>query len=170
MGHKQCAYITNDIEYYGGDRLIWLFDIHLLLGELRPSQYDTFLELTERKGLGGVCLEGIEHASAHFESLVPEKVREELCRLKHRGVATRYLNASVAHQYYLNFLAIEGATNKVCFLTQLFFPSQKYMRNMYSQVKPNWLPWLYLRRAAIEIFKRIYRTLAAKRPVDVQEK
>lgn len=160
--HKQCPYFVGGIEYYGGDRLIWLFDIHLLLGELRHSQFDAFLELAERKGLGGVCLEGIEHARACFHSFVPEAVCEALSRLRRTGAASRYLSGSVTYQYYLNFLSVGGAGNKMSFLTQLVFPPEEYMRDLYSQVKPNWLPWLYLRRAMIEIFKRFYRTLAPR--------
>lgn len=169
-GHKQTPYFVNDVAYYSGDRLIWLFDIHLLLGELRRSQFDAFLELAERKGLGGVCLEGIEHARARFHGFVPEDVYQALLRLRRTGAASHYLSGSVTYQYYLNFMAVEGAGKKVGFLAQLLFPPEKYMRHMYSQVKPNWLPWLYLRRAAIEVFNRFYRTLSAKRPVDVPEK
>jgi len=168
--HRQCPYFVDGVEYYGGDRLIWLFDIHLLLGELQPSQYEAFLELAERKGLGGVCLEGIEDARARFHSLVPEKVWERLSRLKGTGVASRYLSGSVTYQYYLNFLGADGVGNKVRYLGQLLFPPQNHMRVAYSEVRPNWLPWLYLRRAIIEVFKRFQRTLAPKQPVGEREK
>ena len=167
--HKQCPYFVNGIEYYGGDRLIWLFDIHLLLGELRPSQYDAFLEVAVRKGLGGVCLEGIEHARACFHSFVPETGCEAFSHLRQTGAASRYLNGSVTYQYYLNFLSVTGAGNKSSFLAQLLFPPEEYMRYKYSEVKPNWLPWLYLRRAIVEIIKRFQRTLAPRQPVGEQE-
>lgn len=159
-GHKQCPYIVDYVVHYGGDRLIWLYDIHLLLGALTPSQYETFLELAERTGLAGICLEGIEQARACFHSVVPETVCEALAHLGPADAVSRYLNGSVMYQYYANFLAIEGAKNKRRYVMQLLFPPAAYMQQMYPQVKLNWLPWLYLRRAVIESFNRLGRTIA----------
>jgi len=167
---KQSPYFVNGKEYNSGARLIRLFDIHLLLGELRPAQHDAFLRLAMEKGLEGVCLEAIGQARAAFHSSVPKALCETRSGLRQTEVASRYLSGSVTYQYYLNFLAIEGIRNKASFLGQLFFPPEKYMRAMYSEVQPDWLPWLYLRRAIIEIFKRLLRTLAARRPVGKHEK
>jgi hypothetical protein len=161
-GHKQSPYFVGHNEHYGGDRLIWLYDIHLLLGKLTPSQWDSFCEIAEQKGLGGACREGIEQARACFHALIPESVCQALVHLSPAGAASRYLRGSVAYQYCANFLAVEGAENKLRFVPQLLFPPKKYMRQMYSQVKPNWLPWLYLRRAGIEILKRFRRTIAGE--------
>jgi hypothetical protein len=163
--HKQCPYFVDDVEHYGGDRLIWLHDIHLLLGEMQPRHCDEFLERAKRKGLEGVCLEGIELARACFNTLVPERVREGLSCLGQTGAASRYLSSSVMYQYYANLTAVEGAENKVRFLTQLLVPSERYMRCKYPDVKLNWLPWLYLRRVARGLFKRLHRTIKTKLPL-----
>ena len=166
---KQSPYFVEGKEYNSGARLIRLFDIHLLLGELRPAQHDAFLRLAMEKGLEEVCLEAIEHARASFHSFVPKSLCEARSRLRQTEVASRYLSGSATYQYYLNFLAVEGVGNKVSFLRQLFFPPEKYMRAMYSEVQPDWLPWLYLRRAIIEICNRLLRTLVARRPVGKHE-
>ncbi len=168
-GHKQCPYFVDHIEHYGGDRLIWLYDVHLLLGQLSPSQYEAFLKLAERTGLGGACLEGIEQACACFGRSVPETIRNALVDLGSAEPVSRYLGGSTMYQYYANFRAVEGARNKLRFLVQLLLPPEKYMRQMYSQVTPRWLPWLYVRRVTIEIFKRLHRTIAARRPVQKRE-
>lgn len=162
-GHRQCPYFVDDVEHYGGDRLIWLYDIHLILGELSSAQYEELVAIAERKGLGGVCLEGVEEARACFHTSVPEGVRSALARMGPAEAVSRYLDGSVMYQYYANFLAVDGAANKVRFLGQLLFPSEEYMRRTYPRVKPDWLPWLYARRTAIEIAKRIYRTLSRER-------
>ena len=160
--HRQCPYFVNGVEYYGGDRLIWLYDIHLLLGELQPCQFDEFLARAEHKGLGGVCLEGIDLARTRFNTVVAERVREGLSSPRKEGVASRYLSQSVTRQYFSNLVAVEGMGNKVRFVIQLLFPPEKYMRQRYSGVRPDWLPWLYLRRATIETFKRLHRTVRSK--------
>ena len=69
--HKQNPYYVDGMAYYSGDRLIWLYDIHLLLGVLTPAEIDYFIRLASIKGLRAVCLEGIERAQNSFHSSVP---------------------------------------------------------------------------------------------------
>jgi hypothetical protein len=158
-GHIQSPYFVGEVEHYGGDRLIWLYDIHLLLGELTPLQCGVFYEIAERKGLGGPCVDAIEQTRAYFHTSVPETMCNALIHLSPAGNASRYLSGSATYQYYANFLAVEGAGNKLRFVVEVLFPPKKYMRQMYAQVKPHWLPWLYFRRGVVEIFKRIRRTI-----------
>ena len=161
--HKEAPYFVNGIEYYGGDRLIWLYDVHLLLGKLTPSQCERFVEIAIQKGLVETCLEAVAQSCDYFNTTVPQALRQAVIRPLAAGTASRYLSGSAVYRYYANFIAIEGASNKIRYLFQLLFPPEEYMRRAYSKVKPNWLPWLYFRRAVIEIFKRIRRTCNTSR-------
>ncbi|MBG0791941.1 nucleotidyltransferase family protein [Methylocystis sp. H62] len=159
--HKQAPYFVNDVEYYGGDRLIWLYDIHLLMSKLTQFQQDRFVHMASEKGLREICSEAIEQSIACFHTSVPEQMRKALIEQGQGGKASRFLNGSVTYQYYANFMAVEGAGNKLSFLAGLLFPPAKYMRRVYYNVKPDFLAWLYLRRIGIEVFKRLRRSIAA---------
>lgn len=158
--HRQCPYFVDNVEYYGGDRLIWVYDIHLILREFNSNSYDEFTALANRKGLARICFEGLLEARNFFGATVPEKVFRALAVAGSGGTGSRYLNASVGKQYLLNFMSVDGAANKFRFVVQILLPPPGYMRRVYTSVKPRWLAWLYARRVFIEISKRLRRTVA----------
>jgi len=53
-------YYVNGEAYFSGNRLIWLYDVHLLAQALTAGQWEGFSDLAERKGLRAICLDGIE--------------------------------------------------------------------------------------------------------------
>lgn len=151
--HKQQPFYVDGVAHYGGDRLIWLYDIHLLLGRLSPTQHREFVELAERKGLRATCREGVKRALSLLPTAVPEESYRLLDRPGSPGPADRYLDASSSWQFRANFRAIPGLRNKLKFLAELGFPPESYMRWKYAGSGPGWLPWLYLRRARAGIWK-----------------
>jgi len=153
--HKQNPYYVDGIAYYSGDRLIWLYDIHLLLGSLLPAQYDEFVSLAVAKGLRTVCLEGIECARACFHTPVPSNVTEALAASTTREPIWRYLNGGQFLQMWMDFRAYGSVANQVRYLKILCLPPARYMRLKYPEAQLEWLPWLYLRRAVGGLMKRI---------------
>ncbi|VVM04626.1 hypothetical protein MAMC_00152 [Methylacidimicrobium cyclopophantes] len=153
--HKQAPYYVDDVSYYGGDRLIWLYDIDCLLGNLSLHQYWEFVELAERKGLRRTCQRSIERAISLFHAVVPEEAYRVLARQGSQKSADRYLEASSLYRFCADFRAIPGIPNKLRFLGELFFPPESYMRSKYAGRKRAWLPWLYLRRAGTGLRKKL---------------
>lgn len=153
-GHKQSAYYVNGIAHYSGDRMIWLYDIHLLATSLTKSQWQEFLNLAREKGLRATCLESLELARARFHTTYPQFVISELQKAIGRERASKYLNASRLQQHWLDLLAIDGLANQFRFIRELIFPPASYMRSLYPQAKRIWLPWLYLHRAFKSVIKR----------------
>ncbi|ESZ10227.1 nucleotidyltransferase family protein [Mesorhizobium sp. L48C026A00] len=145
--HKHSPYYVDDVAYYGGDRLIWFYDIQLLFSMLSPSQRDEFVGLAERKGLRATCLDGIEATRARFHTTIPEAVSGALSRPGPTETASSYLSGSRLYRKWRDFQAARGVRNKSGFLTQLLFPPAIHMRQKYRQANLSWLPWLYLRRA-----------------------
>jgi hypothetical protein len=153
--HKQNPYYVDGVAHYGGDRLIWLYDIHLLAKSLTSTQWDEFLQLAESKGLRAVCLEGFERARACFHTEYPEAVVVALARAGSAEPAARYLGGGRIRQQWMDFSAISGVGNKLRFLRESVFPSAAYMRHKYPDARPGWLPWLYLRRAFGGVAKKL---------------
>ena len=156
--HKQNPYYVDGVAHYGGDRLIWLYDIHLLAKSFTGAQWDEFLRLAESKGLRAVCLEGMERARACFRTEYPERVLAALARTGNAEPAALYLNGGRLRQQQMDFLAISGTRNKLRFLRESVFPPEAYMRHKYPDVRLGWLPWLYLRRAFGGVWKKLRPT------------
>lgn len=143
--HKTSPYYVNGVAYYSGDRLVWLYDIHLLAGTFTSEQWIEFVRMADDKGLCGTCLEGLERARLAFGTAVPEIVASLLARAGQGERVTRYFSGNALHRQWMDFLAIPGTGRKLRFVSQTLFPSPAYMRTRYPE--GGWLPWLYLRRA-----------------------
>lgn len=146
-GHKQAPYFVDGVAHYSGDRLIWLYDIHLLAQALGRQEWETFLQLAQQKGLRAVCLEGIEQTRACFASAVPQQVLDELGRPGTVEPAAEYLEARHLRRRWLDLCAHGGLGSKLRFVRELAFPPADYMHERFPDTRPNWLPWLYVLRA-----------------------
>jgi hypothetical protein len=154
-GHKQAPYFVDGVAYFSGDRLIWLYDIHLLAQALSAAQWDEFLTLAREKGLRAVCLEGIEHTRSRLATPVPPEVLAELARPGPPEPVAEYLNASHLRRRWLELWAHEGTAARLRFLRQLVFPPAAYMRARFAGARPGWLPWLYALRAFGGLRRRV---------------
>lgn len=155
--HEQAPYYCDGNARYGGDRLIWLYDIHLLAGGFSRQDWDDVIGRAREKGMLAVCLAGLERARARFHTIVPVPV---LTALRPRGrpeVLARYLRGGALRQRWLEWCAITGIGNKVGFLMESVFPPVSYMEQKYSQAPNQWLPWLYLRRVTGGVIRRLYQ-------------
>ena len=151
--HKHNPYTVDGISYYGGDRIIWYYDVHLLAQSFTDCQWQDFLDKALAKGLCAISREGLEHASARFGTRYPDFVRQALAKTGEPVAA--YLHAGWFHQSWIDFCSIPDFSNRVRFLRELGFPSQSYMRTKYADSPGAWLPWLYARRAAEGLMKRV---------------
>ena len=152
--HKQSAYYVDGVAYYDGDRLIWLYDIHLLLGRMSPSQLSEFVAQAMKKGLRAVCLEGVELAQGYFHTPVSDEIMLELRRSGPPETVARYLNGSHLLRRWMDFKALGNIYKQFQFLKEKFFPPVSYMRSMNPDATFLSLPWSYLHRVVRGLRKR----------------
>lgn len=152
--HKQSAYNVDGQAYYSGDRLIWLYDIHLLAGSLSKSQWQDFVRLAQEKTLSSVCLEGLDRARTCFSTVVPPGVLDELASHNTSQWASQYLNATRITQHWMDLRAVQGTPDRLRFLGELILPPKDYMRSMSAGAGSQPLAWLYTRRIINRLFRR----------------
>ena len=145
--HRQAPYVVDGVAHYGGDRLIWFYDIHLLAMSFLHPQWEELLALARRKGFRSVCLEGIEQTRLHLGTPVPPEVLEELRRKGPVEPTAAYLKAGHLRRRWLDLRAYEGVRERLRFARELAFPPAAYMRERFPRARLDWLPWLYVRRA-----------------------
>jgi len=155
--HKHNPYYTDGIAHYGGSRLIWLYDIHLLATVLTLKEWADVVRLAREKGLRGACLEGFEQTKRYFETRIPDFVLSALSEVCPAEQPAIYLNASVLRQQWMDFFAIDGLSRKVVFLKELIFPPEAYVRSKYAEAHDRSLAYLYARRAFGGATKRLWR-------------
>ena len=151
--HVNIEYYVEGVTYYGGNRLIWLYDIHLLAQSFTPFQWHDFAGSATEKGLCATSLDGIDRAAEHFFTRCPDDVRHSLS--KTGEPAAVYLDAGRLRQRWIDFLTINGTVERLRYARERVLPPAAYMRAKYARVSPGWLPWLYARRAAAGFIKRL---------------
>ena len=130
--HRHNPYIVDGVAYYGGDRLIWYYDVHLLAQSFTAHQWQDFIGQASAKGLCAISLEGLERAAACYNTQTPD-----LCpagpRQKQDEPVAAYLKAGRLRQSWIDFLSIPNFVNRLQFVRELVFPSKAYMRAKYRR-------------------------------------
>ena len=129
-----------------GDRLIWLYDIHLLLESMSPEERLDFAGLAADRGMRAVCRDGLLRAGRCFGTQLEEGV---LLALQNTGTAepSEACLRSGHMRYLLNELrALPGWRDRAQFLREHLFPPPRYMLAKYAVANRAWLPMLYLQR------------------------
>ncbi len=151
--HLQSPYYVNGVAYHSADRLIWLYDIHLLAGGFSDQDWRSLLTQARNKGLMEIVADGLGSAKQALNTAIAEGILPELARPHQPESPARYLGAPRRQQIVLNFAATPGVGPKARFLRELAFPDANHMRTQFAHVRPAWLPWLYSVRAASGIWK-----------------
>lgn len=144
--HRSVPYYVAN-EAYCGERLIWLYDIALLIRAFDAEGWRAFIDRAREIGLASVCRDALVAAKERLGADVPPQA---ICALHAPGGeerAARYLAAGLLRQRMMDFSA-RAAPQKLAYLRALAFPPRDYMRARYADAQLRWLPWLYARRAA----------------------
>ena len=155
--HKQNPYYVDGTAYYSGDRLVWIYDVHLLAAGFSRRDWDGLVRMAQEKGLCAVCMEGFNLSRTYFRTEIPDFVLAALKGHEKTETVARYFDSGAWGQQWMDFCAIPGVSGKLRFLAETLFPPADYMRKKYPQARPGWLVWLYIRRAVGGTFKRLSR-------------
>lgn len=155
--HKHNPYYVEGVVSYSGDRLIWLYDIHLLSCSFDHADWNEFVRQAAQKGLCHVCFDGLNRAHGAFDTSPPQGVLDALAQSGKDEVLARYFEGSEARQRWMDFVALPGLARKLGFIGETLFPPASYMRWKYPEAQASPLPWLYLKRAATGLVKRLQR-------------
>ena len=137
------------------ERLIWLYDIHLLAKMLSVSEWSYAADWAAANYLRSVCLNGLDAAKAVFRTPIPEGTKE---RLKEGAEKERYTPERLATHHSANmtdFLVLPWS-KRFHFLREHIFPDRDYVAKKYGISNRAALPFLYLKRA-LGGLRKLYR-------------
>jgi hypothetical protein len=151
--HLQNPYYVDGQAHRTANRLIWLYDIHLLAQQLDAQGWQAFFDAAAAKGLREVCVDGLREAHLRLRTACPADALAPTGASR-REAPARYLFGGAMRQQWMDFVALRGWQRRARFLRELFFPPASYMAAKYGGSHAP-LPWLYLRRAAGGFTKRM---------------
>jgi len=152
-GHANAPFYSDGRAYLGGDRLIWLQDIHLLVTRMSDAELTEFVALATAKQLKAICLDALCACIGRFATPVAPFVLAGLAHSGRTEPSARYLSGGRTRQMIGDFLALDGIAQRARWLKELAFPPADYMRGKYPDAANRWLPVLYARRGLDGLWK-----------------
>jgi len=158
VAHIHSPLYIDGIPRCDGDRLIWLYDIHLLLTQMSPDQIERFAALAIVKRIGAVCLDGTKRAARHFGTRVPAALIEAVSTTDLEEPSAGYLVPGRLRHLLTELRFLAGRRARIRFLNQLAFPDPDYVLKTYEVSSRLWLPLLYLHRGLRGLCRLVRQT------------
>ena len=128
------------------NRLIWLYDIHLLYSNLTSGDRDKLVRVAHDKDLSGIILEGLNASVATFATPVEKQLLDRLSGNSRNETASFNPHGRRIHFYLQDWFQNKGFCNKLRHLMEKLFPPASYVREKYQVKNRYLLPWYYLKR------------------------
>lgn len=163
-GHAHAPVYVDGVPHFGIDRLIWLYDIHLLVPRLTAPELEDFVNRARARRMTTICRDALARARERFATAIPPGVMDALDAL-HAGSrvepSARFLSGSRFRLMVDNAVAMRSWRERMAWLRQIALPSAAHMRRKYPDTASAWLPLLYLRRATAGVARLFKRDAAA---------
>ena len=145
--HITAPYFVGSRTYYGGDRLIWTYDIHVLASALSETEWRQLCALSAKYGAAAVCLDGLATARELLGTPIPDHVRTALGHAPRNEKASHYLIRSrQLGRAWQDLLAVPGVRAKLAYLKSRLLPSAGFVEAKYKHSAKRPLLHLYARR------------------------
>jgi Uncharacterised nucleotidyltransferase len=142
-------------------RLIWLYDIHLLAERASAACRAAVLELAASRRLRSVCAQGLHHARDRFATTIPPGWLEQLdAPGADIEPAAAFLQAGrrPVDTLLTDLRALGGWKPRLKLLREHVIPPPAYMRQAYGVANPLLLPFTYTHRVVAGMRKWFRRS------------
>ncbi|NKC10959.1 MAG: hypothetical protein GKR94_01755 [Gammaproteobacteria bacterium] len=133
-------------------RLIWIYDLLLLLLELGPEGLAAAARRAGLKGCLPALVRALGEVGPFFSASLPVELRPALSALN-RTTPRLAREPTRLHVLANDLRAMDSHGEQMRYLCQHLFPPPAYMHARYGVTSRAWLAWLYLRRIGAGIAK-----------------
>ncbi len=150
---KSPYWIGDDIAYE--DRLIWLYDLHLLAPHLSDADWSDIVTRATRHRTTDLCHEALSEAVRLLDTQVPSVALSALAAHAVDDGPSFYLTrASRGRLFLANLASVPGLRAKFAYFRTYFFPSGLYMRAKYDAPAGTPVWKLHVRRIGDRLRRR----------------
>lgn len=141
------ASIHRAAHHFATDRLVWLYDLHLLFEGLGPDEESELWRLAREREVSGLCADALNRAADWFGTRPPgsgswplEVARGERASALLRPGRTRF------DDFRFAWSSSSSWTWRMRYLREQLFPSKRYMVRRYGPSSGLVTRWRYLAR------------------------
>jgi len=128
-----CIHRAKNLHFGSGDRLKWLYDLHLMIQCLSTQQWGRVLDLCRRHGVAGICLDGMAQAADCFGTTVPANVIDALIAAQSGEVIDVRRLGSWRYMQWMNLRALPTTRSRLRWIWSQLFPPTDYLREIYGE-------------------------------------
>jgi hypothetical protein len=140
----------------GGERLIWLYDIHLLVQAMSVTAFADFTQSAESKGMRAVCADGLRRTQACFGTRLPDGALAWMTKTGPREPSAAHLRSGNVSHLLTELRSLPRWRDRITLLCEHLIPPPEYMLTKYSVTSRARLPILYLQRGLHGAWKRMH--------------
>lgn len=148
-----CIHRVTNIPHGTNNRLLWIYDMHLLCESFSELDWQEFCTLAGQKKIAGLCLDGLEKSVDFFSTKIPEQHHLQLQEDAGKEKISPHKMNKRWQMYFLDFVSNKGLANKTRQLKEHLFPSAQYMMNKYDFKSRLQLPYFYVLRFFSGLYK-----------------
>ena len=130
------------------ERLLWLYDIHLLAGRLVEGDWRRLIRIARERQISAICADGLGRAAGLFATAVPATVLKTLNDAGRSDPSRRYVERDVRRLEVLrdDLRRLRRWRDRLHLLKEHAFPPAAFMSNRYGSRSRLFLPLLYAHR------------------------
>ena len=140
------------VHHRNAERLIWIYDIHLLASRLSVSDLEEFAGLAIAGRVAAVCAHSLTVARERLGTSIPDRLLRQLSDAAGDEPSAVYLEPGRRwrHEQVSNIAGLTRWTDRLQLAREVLLPSSAYMRKRYG-LEPGplgtvMLPMLYVHR------------------------
>ena len=103
------------------NRLIWLYDIHLIAEAMSKTELDHFLEKARQKTIAMLCADALETCQTLFNTTLPEHFLSRLKKDCKNERSAKLINASKLRWAWEDLQSLGSTSEKIAFARELLF-------------------------------------------------
>jgi hypothetical protein len=127
------------------NRLIWIYDIHLLVAAMAPGQWRAFADKAVMLNVQAPCLDGLNKSRACLGTVLPTDAMKQLSSPEMPPTLSRRYEHSNLALLIDDWKRLPDSPARRELLRELFLPNGESLLRKYHKEERWWLPLLYLR-------------------------
>ncbi len=135
-----------------GDRLIWLYDIHLLLEGMSTAELTEFHRFAVEQRIAGICLDGLKQAERWFHTALPSEVVRVLSEVPTEP-SISFLTPGRLRTMLRDIRSLSSGRDRLRLVKEHLLPPAEYMLRKYAVSSRAWLPALYVHRGTLGLWR-----------------
>jgi hypothetical protein len=142
------ACVHQAAHHHGREALVWLYDVHLLVGALDAGGVARFLALAERTGVRRICARALRLAERRLGTAIAPALLAALEAAPEDEPSMMFVRPGVRALDVLldDVRVLPGWRERLVLLKEHLFPGGAYMRQTYATGSSAPVMWLYARR------------------------